>query len=106
MSFDANLTLSQLAQVEKGGYGRLVAMLGAKHFAMNEEEYYVSFRWSMKAKNKANYIKITLNAMDYYDVEFGYIRGGKYTVRSNTENLDFMQLKSHFEEETALYLSL
>ena len=104
--FDANTTLNQLAQVEKGGYGRLVAMLGAKNFVQSEEESFVSFKWSMKAKNKANYVKITLNGMDYYDVEFGYIRGGKYTVGSNTENLDFMQLKSHFEEETALYLSL
>lgn len=103
--FDANLTLSQLAQVEKGGVNRLVTMLGAKNFVQSEEEAFVSFRWGMKAKNKANYIKIALNSMDYYDVEFGYIRGGKYTVRSNTENLDFMQLKSHFEEETALYLS-
>lgn len=104
--FDANVTLSQLTQVEKGGYGRLVAMLGAKNFVVSEEEAFVSFKWGMKAKNKANYVKIALNGLDYYDVEFGYIRAGKYTVRSVTENLDFMQLKPHFEDETALYLSI
>ena len=104
--FDANTTLNQLAQVESGGMGRLIAMLGAKNFVQSEEESFVSFKWSMKAKNKSNYIKITLNASDYYDVEFGYIRAGKYTVRSVTKDLDFMQLLPHYEEETANYLSI
>jgi len=102
--FDANTALSHLVGVEKGGYGRLVCMIGAKSFAKDENS--VSFRIPMKCKNKANYCKVSLAGNDTYTVEFGYIRGGKYTVRSVTEGLYNDMLKTHFETETANYLSL
>ncbi|MCH9712665.1 MAG: hypothetical protein K0U20_08595 [Proteobacteria bacterium] len=101
---DASLTLNQLAQRE-GGVNVLAAMTGAKNFVKSDEENFVSFRFTAKAKNKANYIKITLNAMDTYDVEFGYIRGMNYTVRSVSEGLYDDMLKKHFETETGLYLT-
>lgn len=101
---DANLTLNQLAQRE-GGANVLAAMTGAKNFMRSDEDNFVSFRFTAKAKNKANFIKITLNAMDTYDVEFGYIRGMNYTVRSSNEGLYEDMLKAHFESETGLYLT-
>jgi len=102
---DAKLTLNQLTQSNSGA-GRLSAMVGGKNFVKSDEENFVAFKFSAKAKNKSNYCKITLNAMDTYDVEFGYIRGMNYTVRSVTEGLYDDMLKDHFETETSLYLSL
>ena len=80
-------------------------MVGAKNFVKSDEENFVAFRFTAKAKNKANYCKITLNVADTYDVEFGYIRGMNYTVRSITEGLYNDMLKDHFETETGLYLT-
>ena len=102
---DAQQTLDQLTQSNNGGQ-RLVVMIGAKNIAYSSTENYVSFKFMRGAKNKANYIKITLNAADLYDVEFGYIRGMNYTVRSNVEGLYNDQLKDYFEGETGLYLKM
>ena len=49
-----------------GGAGRIKAMVGACNFGTNGND--VSFRF--KGSKKANHIKITLNGMDLYDVEF------------------------------------
>ena len=103
--FDAKLVFNQLTQ-SNNGTNRLSVMVGGKHFAKSDDEQYVGFRFTAKAKNKSNYIKITLNGSDLYDIEFGYIRGMNYTVRSTIENMYFDQLKEYFETETGLYLSL
>jgi len=103
--FDANLVLNQLT-MSNNGANRLKAMIGAKNFARSDEQRYVSFRFPMKARNKANYVKITLNDMDTYDVEFGSIRGMKYTVKGEANGVYFDMLKEYFEVETGLYLSL
>lgn len=100
---DAKLTLDQLT-MSNNGASRLNATIGAKSFVKDID--YVAFRFPMKARNKANYCKITLNDLDLYNVEFGYIRAGKYTIRSEDENLYFDMLKKHFETETGLYLSI
>ena len=99
---DATTTFNQLAQRE-GGINVLAAMVGAKAFCKDDNS--VSFRFTAKAKNKANHVTIRLNSMDTYDVEFGYIRGMNYTVRSETKGLYDDMLKKHFETETGLYLS-
>ena len=101
---DATTTLDQLAQ-RNGGANVLVSMVGAKSFMRDTENNCITFRFTAKAKNKANYTKITLNSMDTYDVEFGYIRGMNYTVRSIEKGLYDDMLKKHFETETGLYLS-
>ena len=103
MSFDANVTLQQLCG---GSTGRIKVMVGGKNFATSSEENFVSFRFTAKAKNKANYCKITLTSDDLYTVEFGYIHAMKYTVRSVTKGLYCDMLKEHFESETCLALSL
>lgn len=102
---DANLTLNQLAMANNG-VNRLVAMVGAKNFVKSDKENYVSFKFMRGAANKANYIKITLNAMDTYDVEFGKIHGMNYKVVGEFNGVYFDQLKELFENETKLYLSL
>lgn len=103
MNFDPNLTLRQLCG---GATGRIKAMIGGKNFATSSDDNYVSFRFTAKAYNKANYCKITLTFDDLYTVEFGYIRKMNYIVRSVTEGLYCDMLKEHFETETRLLLSI
>ena len=101
---NANTIFKQLTLSEAGA-NRLKAMVGAKNFAYSSEDQNAAFRFTAKAKNKANYMKITLNGNDLYNVEFGYIRAMNYTVRSEVKDMYFDQLKEHFETETGLYLS-
>jgi len=102
---DAQQTLNQLTNTNNGGQ-RLVVMVGAKNIVKSDADSFVSFKFMKGAKNKANYMKITLNAMDTYDVEFGYIRGMNYTVRSEHEGVYDDMLKDLFENETGLRLSM
>ena len=104
----ARTTLNQLTNSDNG-MGRLKAMPGAKNFVRGSEpngDEYVSFRFPRGAKNKANYIKIVLNASDTYTVEFGKVHGMNYKVISNTEGLYNDMLYNHFTSETALALKL
>ena len=101
----AQITLNQLTN-SNNGISRLVAMIGASHFLRDEAKYTVSFKFAAKAKNKANYCQIKLNASDLYDVEFVNIRGVKAKTVSTHNDLYADMLKSTFETETGLYLSL
>ena len=84
-----------------GGMGRLNIMTGAYNFIALPNG--VSFR----IKNqRANYIKITLNSMDLYDLEVGRIRGDKYTVVIEKLGLYNDMLKPAIEKATGMYLSL
>lgn len=98
-------TLNQLTN-SNNGTGRLSAMIGAKNFARDEKNYTIGFKFSAKAKNKANYCRIKLNALDLYDVEFINIRGLNIRTVSTHNDLYADMLKSTFEAETGLYLSL
>ena len=51
--FDAKEALNQLARATNGP-NRLTAMIGAKNFAQSKEGAWVSFRFPMKARNRAN----------------------------------------------------
>ncbi len=110
----------QIAQTilnQMGGTGKLTAMVGANNFVFDGEKQNVSFKF--KACKKCNYVRITLNAMDFYDVEFIKIHreaslkqllAGKTTKEPTTvetfDNVDCEQLNPIFESVTGLYLSL
>lgn len=98
-------TLNQLTN-SNNGRNRLVAMIGASSFLRDEENYTISFKFAAKAKNKANYCGIKLNSMDLYDIEFVNIRGANIKTVSTHNGLYADMLKSVFETETGLYLSL
>jgi len=102
---NAKMTFDQLT-LSTNGSNRLAVMIGAKNFAYDSEAKNASFRFTAKARNKANYCKITLNGKDLYDVEFFYIRGANCTRRSIITDMYFEDLKGYFEGETGLYLSL
>ena len=100
---DANTTLNQLTQSNNGA-NRLITMIGAKNLMKSDEENFVSFKFMRGAKNKANYIKITLNASDTYDIEFGKIHGLNYKVISTHEGIYDDMLFDLFTKETELAL--
>ena len=84
-----------------GGAGRLNAMTGAYNFRD------LGNGLAFKIKNqRANYIKITLNGMDLYDLEVGRTRGTTYKVVASHDNVYFDQLKPLIEKATGMYLSL
>jgi ppGpp synthetase/RelA/SpoT-type nucleotidyltranferase len=95
-----NKEIAQTILNQLGGINRLVAFTGAYNFvAINNG---VSF----KIKNaKANYIKITLNGKDLYDLEVGRIRGTTYKVVGKEYDLFYDMLKPVIERLTGMYLS-
>ena len=101
----AQITLNQLTNSSNGG-NRLSAMIGAKNFVRDEKKYTIGFKFAAKATNKANYCRIKLNAMDLYDVEFINIRGTNIKTVGTHNGLYADMLKSTFEDETGLRLSL
>lgn len=106
-----NLTTEQAEQIaytilqQMGGDGRLHAMVGATVLAF-EKDGSLTFRF--KSCRKANFVKITLNGLDLYDMTFMKIHSKTYEVKEvkTFENLYSDNLKETFEAFTGLYLSL
>jgi len=99
-SFSANEVLNQLTQSSNGAR-KLAMMTGAKNFAQDSEKYFVTFKLP-----RGVIVKIKLNAMDLYDMEFGKIRKYEYKVTKEFKGLYADMLKKTFEQHTKLYLSL
>ena len=96
-----NVEVAKEIANQLGGTGRLHAMIGAKNFQANGNG--LSFRVPSR---KANYVKITLNSMDTYDVEYGIIHGDKYKVVATSEGIYNDMLRRDVEENLGMYLSL
>jgi hypothetical protein len=94
----ANITLSQL-----GGSGRLRAMIGAKDFMSENDGRTLIFKF--KGCRKSNCLRITLNALDLYDIEFLKIRRLECETIAEFEGIGCENLKGSIEEFTGLYLS-
>jgi hypothetical protein len=73
---------------------------GAKNFVALPNG--VSFRIGNRS---INYVKITLNGKDLYDMEFALLRGGKMTNKKEFNDIYNDQLKPIFEKATGMYLS-
>lgn len=86
---------------------KFIMMTGAKNFVFGEENEsaYISFK-HMKSAVKSNYCKITLNSLDLYDMEFGYVSKNGYKVKGTTKNIYNDMLRSTFTETTGLNTSL
>ena len=87
-----------------GGTSRLAVMIGAKNFL--DLGAGASFKFARGKRRGPNYVKIRLNGLDLYDVEFGAVRGYTYKVCGEFSNVCVSQLHELFEGETGLYLSL
>jgi len=98
------MTDMQIAETivqQLGGAGRLRVMVGAYNFVA------IKNGLSFRIKNqKANFIKITLNGKDLYDLEIGRFRGLNYKVVYEGEDLYNDMLKPAIEKATGMYLSL
>ncbi|KKW12977.1 MAG: hypothetical protein UY48_C0006G0030 [Candidatus Gottesmanbacteria bacterium GW2011_GWB1_49_7] len=84
-----------------GGMGRLSAMIGAHSFVTGPDS--LTFKW--KVQSRANCVRIILDR-DLYNLSFLKIRGTTVREVSTVEMVDSIALKSVFERETGLFLSL
>lgn len=97
-------TKAQIILQQLGG-GKFLAMTGAKQLGTTGND--LSFRLPSNFANRGiNYVKITLTPADLYDMEFGKIRGIKYTKLATHEGVYFDALREIFTRETGLETSL
>lgn len=96
MSFSAGEVLRQL------GGNRFIAMTGARLFVKDDEQQMISFRIGRNSKG-VNAVRITLNALDLYDLEFLSVRAGNVKVKSSETDVYNDSLEAVFEEHTGLY---
>jgi hypothetical protein len=89
--------------LEQLGGNKFVVMTGAKNFVVIPNG--LSFRIPRAGKG-IQYVKIKLNAMDTYDVEFGKLVKYEYKLISKYNGIYFDGLRELFEKETGLYTSL
>lgn len=90
----ANAILQQL------GGRQFTTMTGAKHLTAHPNA--LSFRIPCRTKDKSNYVKVTLNGRDTYDVEFLSIRGTNSRVCTYLEDIYNDSLRDCFERVTGL----
>lgn len=84
------------------GRNRFIAMTGAKNFVGGSN--YLSFRVSgALTKNRVNYIKITLNGNDLYDIECCVVRGMDVKTKSHETDIYNENLCQVFTSLTGLY---
>ncbi|MFK5893602.1 MAG: hypothetical protein QM504_10310 [Pseudomonadota bacterium] len=110
------ITPADIILQQMGGRGRLCSMLGAKDFYSDNDGKTLVFKFTARAKNGINYIRITVNKMDTYDVEFVKVGRKKdkelgffmpvRTVVSNFKGLYVDNLHDIFESETGLDLTI
>mgnify|MGYP000914875015 CR=1 FL=1 len=102
----ANVIAQQL-----GGTRRMALLTGAHNFVAGKDEGTGNPYLSFKIKNnpgKPNYVKISLNSLDYYELEFGVVSGANYTVTSEigAPGVDAEDLLRFVEDGTGMYFSL
>ena len=91
----ANEILRQL------GGNKFIAMTGARNFYATENG--IGFKVSATmTRNRINFVKVTLNALDTYDVEFVAIRGTKIKTVAVLDGIYNDQLAEVFEAQTGL----
>jgi hypothetical protein len=94
-------TLKQLTGAHNP-VNRLKLMLGANNFISNTDS--ISFRF--KTSRDANYVKITLNGKDLYDVQFLKIVGVKLNKEKVFTDIPSENLKETFENYTGNSLTV
>jgi hypothetical protein len=93
----ARTILSQL------GGKRFIVMTGAKTLLAHKDG--LSFRLP-RCSSGINYVKITLNGLDLYNLECGSVRKDTYTVRASESDVHVEDLRTIFTSHTGLYTSL
>ena len=87
--------------LEQLGGRRFIAMTGASCLADYGDA--LSFKLPGRfALRGINFVKIRLNAMDLYDLQFGQIRGKTFQVVEEREDLGWEELQPTFTAVTGL----
>jgi hypothetical protein len=89
--------------IKQLGGGRFIAMTGAKDFFIGPKG--VVFKIGRNSKG-VNYVRINLNSMDTYDIEFLQVRNFKEKVKSKAKGIYADMLRDTFEQHTGLRTSL
>ena len=108
-SFSKNESLLEGHQVgatilQQLGGNKFIAMTGAKNF-IGIDDNTIGFKIGRNAKG-VNYVKIHLNGMDTYDMEFLNVRAGNVKTISKADGIFNDMLQDTFTEHTGLYTSL
>lgn len=110
MATQQELAPADIIAQQLGGQRKLKLMVGAKDFFSDDNGNTLVFNFK---SSKANYVRITLNSMDTYDVKFQKIgRLNKKTFEvpvkdvAEYNGIYHDQLMDIFEEVTGLYLTL
>jgi hypothetical protein len=85
-----------------GGAGRLVRFIGLSLVLETNDGAILKFP---KSPLKVNMVKITLNGLDLYDIEFLNSHGANLKTVSVENDVYAEDLVSFFERNTGLYLS-
>lgn len=88
------------------GGNKFIVMTGAKNLVDCGNGLAVKFPRVKTEAGQVNYMKVKLNGMDLYDVEYGYIRGANYKVQTESNGLYNDMLVKDFENTTGLYTRL
>ncbi len=97
-----DLTIQKTIRQQIGG--QALYMLGAQNFVADKKNNALMFR--IRGSNKVNFIKITLNSMDLYDMEFGKVWGNTYKVIAEENGVYSDMLNPLIKKHTGLNTKL
>lgn len=106
---ETNLKVAETILTQLAGpnpTGKLRAMIGGKDFSGGANS--VQFKWTAKAKNRANCLRVELDPLDTYIVEFWKVGRGATdpTMVKKFDTVYAEDLRKLFERETGLYISI
>lgn len=85
-----------------GGIYQVNAMIGIKDFKILKN----GLQFQIHCKGQVNFIRILLNDLDLFNLEFGNIKPDGYLQKSLFNNIHGKDLKNLIEKEIGLSLSL
>tara|TARA_B100001173_G_C15805950_1_gene469778 strand:+ start:11 stop:340 length:330 start_codon:yes stop_codon:yes gene_type:complete len=85
------------------GGNRFIAMTGAKGFTFSDK--YMSFKIGRNSKG-INFVRIGHNAMDTYDMEFGFVSVRGIKVKKKVKGVYADMLGTMFKKYTGMNVSL
>ena len=100
-----HLETAQTILAQLGGR-RFIVMTGAKHLAGDDTGLQFSLPGGGFCRDGINKVRITLNSMDLYDVDYYRIRGTRAVVVAESRGLYADMLADDFTEKTGLAVSL
>jgi hypothetical protein len=95
---------NQIAETIRTQIGhKALYMIGAKNLLGHDDA--LSFKIGRNSKS-VNYIKITLTAMDLYDIKYSYVTKNGEKIRNEEKGLYADMMHDSIERNTGMYTSL